>query len=110
MLEALWAADRPLGVREVSERLSGKRRAYTTVMTILTRLVEKSLVRRIPAGRAFLYEPSGSQDELAAGAIRDLLEASRDPQAVLARFVEQISDDPELLRRLREIVDREAER
>lgn len=109
-LERLWGVGRPLTVREVSEGLSGKARAYTTVMTILTRLAEKGLVRRIPSGRTFLYEASGSQDELAAGMIRDVLRGSGDPEAVLARFVEQISDDPELLRRLREFVGREERR
>lgn len=109
MLERLWKAGRPLGVREVSEGLSGKPRAYTTMMTILTRLVEKDLVRRIPAGRTFLYEPCGSQEELAARAIREVLRTSRDPEAVLARFVEQIADDPELMRRLADLVTREAE-
>lgn len=110
VLERLWGADRPLSVREVSEGLSGKARAYTTVMTILTRLVDKGLVRRIPAGRTFVYEASGSQDELAAGVIRDVLRGSRDPEAVLARFVAQIADDPELLRRLRKLVGREERR
>jgi len=109
VLECLWRAGRPLSVREVIAELSGKRRAYTTVMTMLTRLVEKDLVRRLPAGRSFLYEPSGTEDELAAGALRDLLDATQDRRAVLARFVDQISDDPELLRQLREIVGREAE-
>lgn len=110
VLECLWAAGRPFGVRDVMGSLSGKPRAYTTVMTILTRLIEKGLVRRLPAGRTFVYEPAGSEAELSAGVIREVLEGSRDPQAVLARFVEQISDDPDLLRELAEILEREAKR
>lgn len=107
VLERLWEAGRPLGVREVSEGLPGRPRAYTTVVTMLTRLVEKGLVRRIATERSFVYEAAGTPDELAAGAIRDVLRASRDPQAVLARLVEEISDDPELLRQLRRMLERE---
>lgn len=110
VLERLWDAGRPLGVREVMARLTGKPRAYTTVVTMLTRLVEKGFARRLPAGRAFVYEAAGSQEELAAGAIRDVLRASGDPRAVLARFVEQMADEPELLRQLAELVEREAGR
>lgn len=110
VLERLWDAGRPLGVREVSGGLTGRPRAYTTVMTMLTRLVEKGLVRRIPAGRTFVYEAAGSPDELAAGAIRDVLRAARDPETVLARFVEDISEDPELLRQLRKMLEQEERR
>lgn len=106
VLELLWQAERPLGVRDVLERLSGRQRAYTTVITILTRLIEKGLVRRAPAGRSFVYEAAGTRDELAAEAIRDVLTASGDRRAVLAHFVEQISDDPDLLRQLAEIIER----
>lgn len=107
VLECLWEAGVPLGVREVMARLTDRRRAYTTVVTILTRLVEKGLVRKIPAGRTFLYEAAGSREELAADAISKLLEASEDPRAVLTRFVERLSDDPDLLRQLAELVERE---
>ena len=106
VLERLWEAGRPLSVREVSAGLNGDRRAYTTVMTILTRLAEKGLVRKIPADRHFVYEAAGSGDELAAAAICRMLEASADPQAVLSRLVEQVSEEPELLRGLADLVGR----
>ena len=110
VLERLWAAERPLTVHEISAGLSGRPRAYTTVMTILTRLVEKGLVKRSRAGRSYVYTASGTQEEIAAGAIRDVLRASRDPRAVLARFVEEIADDRELLDELARIVEQEAGR
>lgn len=106
LLERLWEADRPVGVREIAAKLSGGPRAYTTVMTMLTRLIEKGLVRRIAAGRSFVYEASGSPDEIAAGTLREVLRGSRDPQAVLAHFVEELAEDPQLLRQLTDIVER----
>jgi len=110
VLERLWAAERPLNVHEISAGLAGRPRAYTTVMTILTRLVEKGLVERSRAGRSYVYTASGTPEEIAAGTIRDVLSASRDPRAVLARFVEQIADDRELLDELVRIVEQEAGR
>lgn len=110
VLEILWAADRPLSVHEISAGLTGRPRAYTTVTTIATRLVAKGLAQRSRAGRSYVYAASGSQDEIAAAAIRDVLRGSRHPQAVLARFVEQIADDRELLDELARIVEREAGR
>ena len=48
VLEALWDLDAGIGAsgREVQERLSGRDLAYTTVMTVLDRLVELVLVER----------------------------------------------------------------
>lgn len=100
VLSCLWEAPRPLSVRDVVSRLKGRRRAYTTVLTVLTRLHEKGLVQRIPAGRAHLYRATGTPDELVARRIRELVAAAADPQAVLAHFVDDLADDPALLRML----------
>lgn len=109
VLERLWEAEGPLTVHDISARLSGRPRAYTTVMTILTRLVAKGLVRRFREGRSYTYAAAGSEEELAARAIREVLVASHDPQAVLARFVEEISDDPGLVEELARALRREEE-
>ncbi|HXF72172.1 MAG TPA: BlaI/MecI/CopY family transcriptional regulator [Actinomycetota bacterium] len=98
VLERLWEAGVPLSVRDVAARLRGRRRAYTTVMTVLTRLHEKGLVERVLSGRAYLYRAAGTPAELEARRIREVLSASEDPKAVLAHFVEGLSEDPELLR------------
>lgn len=96
VLDELWRHPEPIGARELMEALPGRRRAYTTVLTILTRLADKGLVEKIPLGRSYQFRAAGSPDELAAGAIADLLAAAREPRAVLAHLVEAI-DDPELL-------------
>lgn len=100
VLERLWEAGEPLSVRDVVERLRGRRRAYTTVMTVLARLHGKGLVERVLAGRAYLYRPAGTPAELEARWIREVLRASEDPEAVLAHFVEDLADDPGLLETL----------
>ena len=100
VLERLWDASEPLSVRDIVSKLRGRRRAYTTVMTVLTRLHEKGLAERVLSGRAYLYRASGTPAEIEARRIQDLLAASDDPKAVLAHFVEELARDPELLRTL----------
>jgi predicted transcriptional regulator len=100
ILECLWKATEPLSVRDVVARLRGRRKAYTTVMTVLTRLHEKGLVERVLAGRAYLYRAAGTPEEIAARKIQEVLRGTGDPKAVLAHLVEGLSGDPELLRTL----------
>ena len=99
ILEVLWSARTWLSGREVLERLGDEPRAYTTVMTVLGRLVDKALVERVEEGKGHLYRAAGDPDELTAQAIRSLLSATAHPRAALAHFVEDL-DDPELVAEL----------
>jgi predicted transcriptional regulator len=94
VLAALWRADEPLSPGQVREALGGDL-AYTTVMTILTRLHDKGSVTRTRLGRAFVYTPAFEQAELAASQMRELLDRGQDRRAVLARFVGTLSRDDE---------------
>lgn len=105
VLEQLWQAADWLSGRELWERLGDESRAYTTVMTILSRLVDKGLVERVERGRGHVYRAAGDPDELTAQAIGSLLAATADPRAALAHFVEGI-DDPKLVAELAELLDR----
>ena len=99
ILELLWSARDWLSGREVWERLGDGSRAYTTVMTVLGRLVEKNLVERVEEGKGHLYRAAGDPDELTAQAIRSLLSATAHPRVALAHFVDGL-DDPELVAEL----------
>ena len=99
ILDVLWSARAWLSGREVLERLGDESRAYTTVMTVLGRLVDKSLVERVEEGKGHLYRAAGDPDELTAQAIRSLLSATAHPRVALAHFVEDL-DDPELVAEL----------
>jgi len=105
ILNQLWAADGWLTGRELWERLGDESRAYTTVMTVLGRLVEKDLVERVEEGRGHLYRAAGDPDELTAQAISSLLAATHDPRMALAHFVENL-DDPDLLAELAAVLER----
>lgn len=96
MLAALWAADRPVPAAVVQEGVGGDT-AYTTVLTILTRLCAKGVVRRERAGRSHLYAPVRTEAEQAAAGMHTLLDGGGDRAEVLARFVSDLSDEDEAL-------------
>ncbi len=100
-MELAWRRGGWIGVNDLLAALRGPQRAYTTVMTIVTRLCDKGLLERRRQGRGFVYRPALSKEELAARALRDVLADAEDPQAVLAHFVRDLEASPELLARLR---------
>ncbi|MFD1150620.1 BlaI/MecI/CopY family transcriptional regulator [Saccharothrix hoggarensis] len=101
VMDVLWRTAEPLKVREVLERLdTGKQLAYTTVMTVLDNLHRKGWVVRELEGKAYRYQPAMSRAEAASAALRDVLAASGDPEAVLLHFARSASDrETELLRK-----------
>ena len=100
VLTVLQAAGSPLSPGEVRDRLGGDL-AYTTVVTILSRLHGKGVLDRRKAGRAFVYRPVADEPGLAARRMARVLDAEPDREAVLARFVSGLSGtDEELLRRM----------
>jgi predicted transcriptional regulator len=100
VLSVLQAAGSPLSPGAVREKLGGDL-AYTTVVTILSRLHAKGVLDRRKAGRAFLYAPVADEPGLAARRLAQMLDAEPDREAVLARFVSGLSGtDEELLRRM----------
>ena len=100
VLAVLQAAGSPLSPAEVRDRLSGDL-AYTTVVTILSRLHGKGVLDRRKAGRAFLYAPVADEPGLAARRMAQMLDAEPDREQVLARFVSGLSGtEEELLRRM----------
>lgn len=107
VLAVLWDAGRPLSPAEVRERLAAQGQdgadelAYTTVVTILTRLFEKNALARERDGRAYRYAPVADEAGLAARRLTALLDQVADRDAVLSRFVEDLTDrDERLLRDL----------
>jgi predicted transcriptional regulator len=100
VLAALWAADGPLTAGQVRERLPGDL-AYTTVLTILSRLHDKGMLVRHREGRGYAYEPARDEASHTAERMRTLLEHGSDREAVLARFVSELSEqDEQVLHRL----------
>ena len=104
VLSCLAAAEGPLTPREVRTRL-GRELAYTTVMTILSRLHAKGVLTRRLAGRGFVFELPIPLDEVPASVqarrMRQILDSGKDRAGVLARFVTDLTaEDEEVLLRL----------
>jgi predicted transcriptional regulator len=103
-LAVLQAAGSALTPGQVRDRLGeqpGGRLAYSTVVTILSRLYAKGVLTRSRSGRAYSYAPVADEPGLAARRMRSVLEAEPDREAVLARFVSGMSPaDEQLLRRM----------
>ncbi|MFD0687643.1 BlaI/MecI/CopY family transcriptional regulator [Actinomadura fibrosa] len=107
IMAVLHRAGEPLSTAQVQERLEADL-AYTTVVTILTRLTSKGLLARAKAGRAFAYEPVSDEPGLAARRMHEVMRGRSDRDAVLARFVGALSDRDESL--LRELLGERAHR
>lgn len=106
-MEAVWKAAAPVSVRQVLDTLNARRPkplAYTTVMTVMNRLVDKKVLARSGERRRYVYEATAS--DAAAVAVRELMRAHG--QAAVAPFVEQARADPAVLRRLRVLVREES--
>ena len=87
-LKALWAIGEG-NVRAVQAQMEARRKlAYTTVMTLLDRLVKKGGVSRRKTGRAFIYSPLLDRDTLRRKAIQELAEALFEgSEELLLRYV-----------------------
>lgn len=103
ILSALREAEGPATVGWVLDRLDADL-AYTTVITILTRLLDKGAVTRERVGRSFVWTPASDQAGLAAHRMRKVLDKESDREAVLASFVTGLGPDDERL--LRELLGR----
>ncbi|MEU1519296.1 BlaI/MecI/CopY family transcriptional regulator [Streptomyces sp. NPDC005811] len=100
VLAALWAADGALTARQVRDSLPGDL-AYTTVLTILSRLYDKGMLVRHREGRGYAYEPARDEASHTAHRMHSLLEGGSDREAVLARFVSELSaQDEQVLNQL----------
>jgi predicted transcriptional regulator len=102
VLETLLAHGEAMTAGQVQEVVGGGL-AYTTVMTILSRLHQKGALDRERVGRAYAYRPVSDEPGLAARRMRRVLDAEPDRDTVLARFVDDLApSDEALLRRLLE--------
>jgi predicted transcriptional regulator len=91
-LKALWSL-REGNVRAVQEMVALTRPlAYTTIMTVLDRLVRKGKLARRKVGRAFVYSPEASRDSMRRAALRELVDGYFDgSEAELLEFLRPVA-------------------
>jgi predicted transcriptional regulator len=69
-------------------------------MTVLDNLHRKGWVQREMDGRAYRYRPTATREEATARALRALLDASGDAEAVLLQFANCVTErESQVLRR-----------
>ncbi|TLG08829.1 BlaI/MecI/CopY family transcriptional regulator [Nocardia cyriacigeorgica] len=94
VMEVLWGAEDAMSVHDLVEALAERKQfAYTTILTVVTHLYDKGWVSRSKHGRAYYYSPVRSRAEATSLALRELLDDSADPAAVLLHFAGTVSED-----------------
>ena len=89
-MEVLWAAG-PCTARQVAERLASRGLAYTTWLTVLSRLEGKGLLRRERSGRAHTYSPVASREDHIAVLMQSALGQAADREAALQHFARTVT-------------------
>jgi predicted transcriptional regulator len=91
IMDRIWAAGRPVLVREIHGWLRPEREpAYNTVLTVVDVLYRKGWLAREKDGRAYRYRATASREDYTAGLMRDAFETSYDRVATLRSFVQRI--------------------
>jgi predicted transcriptional regulator len=104
----LWARGSAT-VREIATDLGEQRKlAYTTVLTLVSRLWMRGLLLREPEGRGFRYTPAKTRDQLLSDLSNELIDRLLEDfgdvaVAQLGRRLDRL--DPERVRKLRQGTD-----
>ncbi len=91
-MSLLWEGNASLSANDVRDQL-GEHLAVTTVLTVLSRLEKKGLVRRERSTRPHRYSATASREEHTVEMLNEVLGTASDREAVLARFIGGISED-----------------
>jgi predicted transcriptional regulator len=98
-----------ISVREVCTQLDGPV-AYTTVMTTMDRLFKKGLLSREKSGRAFVYSPTATHEEIRGAVASELVNSllrrdGSEPLPILSTLVDAVTErDRSLLDDLERLV------
>lgn len=93
VMHVIWQSPIPVSVRFVTETLQKERKiAYTTVMTIMSRLTEKGLLKRKSRGKAYVYYAAYSKDKLLTKVSRQIIKNLVDTfgESTVAHFAQEI--------------------
>lgn len=111
ILKILWdQAPRP--VRDIRQALAdqGRDLAHTTVITTLNVMVRKKYLKRTMAGKACLFEPRITRQQVSTRMLGDLVQRVFDGSAaaVMLSLFQSADLKADELKELREIINREA--
>jgi predicted transcriptional regulator len=100
VMDVLWDSNEESHtVREVADHFPDH--AYTTIMTVLTRLTKKGFLTETTMGRAHHYRVTASREAYLSSLMNEVLTTAQDRRAVLTSFARMMSDsDIAMLRRI----------
>jgi predicted transcriptional regulator len=107
VLKILWAKG-PMTGRDVMEVLNRhRRRAYTSVMSLLSVMTDKGLLNRRPHGRAFLYQAKVAREQTLGHLLDDLLGRAfaGSARALVAHLLDHSDPCAEELAEIRKAID-----
>jgi BlaI family transcriptional regulator, penicillinase repressor len=107
VLKILWQ-EGPCTVRQVMDVLNRqRRRAYTSVMSLLGVMTDKGLLKRRAKGRGFVYEPRVDQEKTIGQMLHDLLARAFQGSAscLVESLLDQSSPSPEELSEIRKTIE-----
>jgi len=91
IMDAVWAAEAPVTVREILGELPAEREpAYTTVQTITEILHRKGWLARAKDGKAFRYTATAPREEYTARLMDEALAQTTDRTAALVHFADRL--------------------
>jgi len=107
VLEILWEKKQATA-RQISNSLEeeGERRAYSTVRTIIKRLVKKKIIseRNDPKERTFIYRPILTKEELEKKIVNSVIGEllSRFNKSTISYLAEELSDNEEEIEKIKQ--------
>jgi predicted transcriptional regulator len=108
IMEIMWRDEQAM-VRDVHKELVKRREiAYTTVMTVMGRLVEKKILAREQVGNAYVYSPRISKNDFCKLVVREVIDGLLDEFAepAISHFISRLSqvEDETQLKRLEDLI------
>ena len=98
VMEAIWDRGQAT-VHDVHERLAAADRdvAYTTVMTVMSRLADKGLLEKRKDGAAYVYTPVASKEEFTKSTVGRVLSELLDDftAPAMSQFVDFVGEQDE---------------
>jgi len=106
ILSVIWSSTEPMCVRRVLEHLRGQY-AYTTIMTMMSRMEKKGLLKRLAQGKSFVYTYTEDKTRYANKHLGFLYHSLVDTYGELAisQFVDSIKADNKNIKLLEEYLE-----
>jgi predicted transcriptional regulator len=107
VMDVLWNAKSTMTSQEILDAVNHNNRelALTTILTVLSRLLDKGLVvRTAGAGRSYNFAPAETREKHSATLMLKLLAETGNPALTFAQFTKSLT--PKQLAALRETLEK----